>query len=49
MCNYDVYRGRTISEPKRPAKLHDLIKDDGEVELVAASARLVEAVGVLRK
>ncbi len=49
MCNYDVYRGRTISVPKKPKKLRDIISDDGDVEYVAASARLVEAVNVLRK
>ncbi len=49
MCNYDVYRGRKISEQKKPGKLSDLISYNADAEYVTSSAMLVKAVSILHK
>jgi hypothetical protein len=49
MCSHDVYAAKKASKPK-PGKLCDLVEDETwDVEYVSASARLAEAVEILRK
>ena len=49
MCSHDVYSSKKV-KPRKSAKLRDLAEDNvGDVEYISASARLTEAVEILRK
>lgn len=49
MCSHDVYAAKKV-KARKPAKLRDLVEDKAvDVEYVSASARLTEAVEILRK
>jgi hypothetical protein len=49
VCSHDVYVGKKVKQ-RKPAKLRDLVEDNaGDVEYISASARLTEAVEILRK
>ena len=49
MCSHDVYAAKKV-KPSKPEKLRDPVEDKAvDVEYISASARLTEAVEILRK
>jgi hypothetical protein len=49
VCSHDIYASKKV-KPRKPAKLRDQVEDNaGDVEYISASARLTEAVEILRK